>query len=73
MATVPLTTIKTLTILGINEVLARDGICDDMMTEPKVIGHLNVEDVEGIQSACSGYANRTPAARIKTVTRVQQK
>ena len=45
MATVPLTTIKTLTILGINEVLARDGICDDMMTEPKVIGHLNVEDV----------------------------
>ena len=70
MATVPLTTIEILTILGINEVLARDGICDDMMKDPKGIVHLNVKYVEGIKSACSGYAKRYLAARGFTVTRV---
>ena len=49
MATVPLTTINIFTILGINEVLTREGIYDDVMTDPKGIGHLNVKDAEGIQ------------------------
>ena len=73
MVTVPLKTIEILTMLGINEILARDGICDDMMTNPKGIGHLNFENVEGIQLAFSGYSKRTTAARRFTVTRVQQK
>ena len=70
MATVQLKTIEILTILGINEVLARDGICDDTMKDPEVIGYLNVKYIEGIKSACSGYAKRYPAARRFTVTRV---
>ena len=73
MATVPLKTIEILTMLGINKVLAREIIYDDIMTDPKGIGHLNVKDLEGIQSACSGYAKRNPAARRFTVTRVQKK
>ena len=73
MRTVPLTTIEILTILGINKVLARDGICDDMMADPKAIGRLNVKNVEGIQSACSGYSKRTPAVRRFTISQVQQK
>ena len=72
-ATVPLTTIEILAVLGINEFLARDRICDDMMIDPEGIGHLNVEDAEGIQSACSEYSKRTTAARRFTVTRVQKK
>ena len=60
-------------MLGINEVLARDGICDDIMIDPKGIGHLNVKDAEGIQSACSGYDKRNKAARRFTITQVQQK
>ena len=73
MATVPLTTIEILTMLGFNKVLARDVICNDMMIDPNGIGHFNVEYAEGIQSACSAYTKRTPATRIFTVTRVQQK
>ena len=73
MATVPLKTINILTMLVINKVLAREVICDDMMTDTEGIGHLNVEYAEGIQSACSAYTKRTPATRIFTVTRVQQK
>ena len=46
----------------------RDVICDDMMTDPKIIGHLNVEDAEGIQSTYIGYVKRNPAARRFTVT-----
>ena len=73
MEKVPLPTIEILTMLGINEVLARDGICDETMTEPKGIGHLNFKDAEGIQSACSGYPKRTPSARRFTVNQVQKK
>ena len=40
-------------MLDINKVLVRDGICDDMMTYPKWIGHLNVKDAEGIEYTCS--------------------
>ena len=73
MATVPFTTIEILTMLSINEVLARHGIYDDMLTYPEGISHLNIEYSEGIQSACSGYAKRTPAERRFTITQVQQK
>ena len=59
MATVPLTTIDILTMLGFNKVLARDVICNDMMIDPDGIGHFNVEYAEGIQLACSEYAKRT--------------
>ena len=68
MAIVPLTTINILTMLGINKVLLRNGICDDTMTDPEGIGHLNVEDEEGIQLACSEYAKRDLAAIRFTVT-----
>ena len=71
MATVPLTTIEILMMLGISKILVRDVICDDMMTNPKGISHLNVVDAEVIQLACSGYANRNPAERILTVTQVK--
>ena len=71
MATVSLTTIEILTMLGINEVLARDITRDYMITDTKAIGHLNAEDAEGMQTACSGYANRNPAERILTVTQVK--
>ena len=70
MATVSLKTIEILTMLGINEGLKRDVICDDMMTDPKVIGHLNIEEAEGIQLACIGYSKMNPAARKFMGTRV---
>ena len=73
MATVPLKTINILTMLVINKVIAREVICDDMMTDTKGIGHLNVKYSEGIQLDFSGYAKGTPEARRSTVTRVQQK
>ena len=41
--------------------------------ESEGIRHLNDEDVEGIQEACGGYANRTLANGIFVVTRVQSK
>ena len=58
-----MTTIEISTMLGINEVLARDITRDYMITDTKAIGHLNAEDAEGIQSAFSGYAKRNPVAR----------
>ena len=68
MATVTLTTIDILKILGINEIIARERICNDMMTDPEGIGYLNVEDAEGLLSACSGYSKGNPAAGRFAVT-----
>ena len=67
-----LTTIEILGLIGITTAQATNAIRDDMLTEPEGIGHLNDEDAEGIQSACSAYAKRPTATRF-TVTRVQQK
>ena len=67
------TTDEVLTILGINTQWARNDIQEDMLMEPKVIGHLNDEDTEGIQAACGWYAKRTLVNGIFVVTRVQQK
>ena len=50
---------EILTMLGINTQGSRNGIQEDMLTEPEGIIHLNDEDVEGIQAACGGYAKRT--------------
>ena len=69
----PLNTLDILTMCGINTAAARTGIRDDMMTDPEGISHLTGEDVEGIQSACAGYARRTIANGRFNVTRVQQK
>ena len=73
MATVPLATIDIFKMLVINKVLARDVIFDDMITDPKGIGHLNIEDKESIKTSCSGYAKRTPSVGRFTVTQVKQK
>ena len=64
---------EILTMLGINTQGARNDIQYNMLAEPKVIGHLNYEDAEGIQASCRGYAKRTLANGIFVVTRVQQK
>ena len=48
------TTDKILTMLGINTQGARNGIQEFMLAEPKVIGHLNDEDAEGIQASSGG-------------------
>ena len=65
------TTEKILTMFGINTQGARNFIQEDMLTEPKGIGHLNDEDAERIQAACGGYAKRTLANGRFLVTRVQ--
>ena len=62
---------KILTMLDINTQGARNGIHEDMLTEPKGIGHLNDEDAERMQAACGGYAKRTLANGRFLVTRVQ--
>ena len=67
------TTEEILAVLAINKKGARNGIQEDMLTEPKVIGHLNDEDAEIFQAACIVYAKRTLANRRFIVTRVQQK
>ena len=64
---------KILTILGINTQGARKGTEEDMLTEPKRIGHLDDEYVEGIQAACGRYVKRTLTNGRFIVTRVQQK
>ena len=60
-------------MLGINTQGARNGIQEDMLTEPEGIGHLNDEDAEGIQAECGRYAKRTLSNGILLVMRVQQK
>ena len=60
-------------MLGINTQGARNSIQEDMLTEPKVIGHLNDEDAELIQAECGGYAKRTLSDGRFVVTRIQKK
>ena len=64
------TTDEILNMLGINTQGARNGIQEEMLTELKGVGHLNYEDVEGIQSSCGGYAKGTLANGISIVMRV---
>ena len=59
-------------MLGINTQGERNGIQEDMLTEPEGIGHLNDEDAEGIQAARGGYVKITLANGIFVVMRVQQ-
>ena len=44
-----------------------------MLSTPEGIVHLQDEDADGIQSACSGYARRTISNGKFTVSRVRQK
>ena len=60
-------------MLGINIQGTRDGIQEDMLTEPEEIRHLNDEYAEGIQSACGGYAKRTLSNVWFVFKMVQQK
>ena len=67
------TTEDILTMLVINTQGARNGIQEDMLTEPEGIRHLNDEDAEVIQAACGGYSKRNLANGRFVVTRLQQK
>ena len=67
------TTDEILTTLGINTQGARNGIQENMLMEPKGIGHLNDGDAEGTQVACGGHTKRTLVNVIFIVTRVKQK
>ena len=57
----------------INTQGARNVIQEYLLTEPKVIGHLDNKDAEGTREEYRGYAKRTRADGIFAVTRVQQK
>ena len=48
-------------------------LIQDMLSPPEGIRHLQYEDADGIQSACSGYARRTASKENFTVSRVRQK
>ena len=48
-------------------------LIQDMLSPPEGIRHLQDEDADGIQSACSGYARRTAANGNFNVSRVRQK
>ena len=67
------TTDKIFTMLGINTQGARKFIQEDMLMEPKGIGHLSDEDAEGIQASCRRNAKRTLINGRFVVTRVKQK
>ena len=58
---------------GINDSTINNGLIEDVLSSPKGIMHLQDEDADGIQSACSGYARRTISNGKFTVSRVRQK
>ena len=60
-------------MFGINTQGSRNFIQEDMLTEPKGIGHVNDEDAEVTQGAYGGYSKRTLANGKFVVTKVQQK
>ena len=54
-----LTTKEVLFLCGIDDSTVINGLIQDMLSPPEGISHLQDEDADGIQSACSGYARRT--------------
>ena len=68
-----LTTKKVLVLCGIGDSTVINGLIQDMLYPTEGIRHLQDEDVDGIQSACSGYARRTASNGKFTVRRVKQK
>ena len=76
MATLPpafLTTQEVLVLCGIIDQTVIHGLIEDMLSLPKEIMHLQDEDADGIQSACSGYTRRTILNGNFTVSRVRQR
>ena len=62
MAALPpafLTTKEVLVLCDINDPTVINGIIEDILSSPEGIMHLQDEDSERIQSACSGYSRRT--------------
>ena len=62
MAALPpalLTTQEVLVLCGINDQTVINALIEEMLSSPKGIMHLQDEDADGIQSACSGYARHT--------------
>ena len=68
-----LTTQEVLFLCGIDDSTVVNGLIQDMLSPPEGIKHLQDEDADGIQSACSGYARRTASNGNFTVSRVRQK
>ena len=67
------TTIQILTWCGIAIAGARNGLQEDMLSQPEGIGHLNDETAKGIQAACQEYSKRPTVGQRFIVNRVQQK
>ena len=68
-----LTKQELLFLCGSDDSTVINGFIQDMLSPPEGIKHLQDEDVDGIQSACSGYAIRTASNGKFTVSRVRQK
>ena len=68
-----LTTQEVLVLCGIDDSTVINGLVQDMVSPPEGIRHLQDEDADGIQSACSGYARRTAANGKFNVSRARKK
>ena len=68
-----LTTEEVLVLCGIDDSTVINSLVQDMLSPPEGIRHLQDEDADRIQSACSGYARRTAANGKFNVSRVRQK
>ena len=66
-----LTNEEVLVLCGIDDSTVINGLIQDMLYPPEVIRHLQNEDADRIQSACSGYARRTAANGKFNVSRVR--
>ena len=68
-----LTTQEVLVLCGIDDSTVINGLIQDMLSPLEGIRHLQDEDADGIQSACSGYSRRTALNGNCNVSRVRQK
>ena len=76
MAALPPALLKTqevLVLFSINDPTVINGLIEDMLSFPEVIMHLQDEDADRIQSACSGYARHTISNGKFTVSRFRKK
>ena len=67
------TTQEVLVLCGIDDSTVINGLIQDMLSTPEGIKHLQDEDSDGIQSACSEYSTCTASNGKFTVSRVRQK
>ena len=68
-----LTTQEVLVLCGIDDSKVINGLIQDMLSPPEGIRHLQDEDTDRIQSACSGYDRRTASNVNFNVSIVRQK